>query len=161
QQPDQYRKGLLELATTAPVESLPASTIVVLATSLCGVGGFKEAEGLLRRGHALHPGDFWINYHLGSSVRLRRDQSFVFLRSAQAIHPECGFVLNNLGVAEEYQGHIEEAIALYRRAVAVDPHCSLFHTNLGHALGQRKMTDEAVAALHQAIALNPKDIRPH
>jgi tetratricopeptide (TPR) repeat protein len=62
---------------------------------------------------------------------------------------------NNLGVALESEGRLDEAVSHYRRAIAFKADYAPAYNNLGTALRARGDLDEAVATYERAIALQP------
>ncbi len=83
--------ALGRLAAPDLSESQPPSVLTRLAAALTDVGRGDDAETLLRRTQAKHPGDFWVNYELGSFLMKRdRAEAIGFLHAAVGIHPESG-----------------------------------------------------------------------
>ncbi|MDH7482941.1 MAG: tetratricopeptide repeat protein, partial [Armatimonadota bacterium] len=68
---------------------------------------------------------------------------------------------NNLGVALEKKGRINEAVVQYRRALDVDPNYFSAHINLAGALAEQGKLDEAVVHYQQAILIRPTDPNAH
>ena len=75
--------------------------------------------------------------------------------------PEVCHAHNNLGVALQDQGKLDEAIACYRKAIELDPKYARAHNNLGNALQDQGKLDEAIACYRKAIELDPKDALAH
>jgi protein O-GlcNAc transferase len=63
--------------------------------------------------------------------------------------------LNNLGVALQQRGRLDEALDAYRHAIKLRPADLEAHYNLGVALQQQGRLDEASAAYQHVIRLNP------
>jgi serine/threonine-protein kinase len=95
---DRYRKAmfnrrfdeLARITRTADVKSLPAATVATLARYLRRREQFPHVVMLLRRAHAYHAGDFWINYELGVSLlRLGRpEEAAAYLQAALSLRPD-------------------------------------------------------------------------
>jgi tetratricopeptide (TPR) repeat protein len=62
---------------------------------------------------------------------------------------------NNLGVALEDEGRLDEAASHYRRAIAFKADYAPAYNNLGTALRAKGDLDEAVASYERALALQP------
>lgn len=65
---------------------------------------------------------------------------------------------NDLGLALQEQGRLDEAIRQYRRAIELNPRHAASHSNLGTALAQREELDEAIAEFREAVRLHPNDL---
>src|SRR5262249_15323972 len=63
---------------------------------------------------------------------------------------------NNLGIALQAKGLVDEAIAEYRKAIEIDPKDAKAHTNLGGALLAKGRPDAALAEYQNAIEIDPK-----
>jgi len=68
---------------------------------------------------------------------------------------------NNIGLALEKQGKIDEAIAHYRKALSINPKHGSSHSNLGKALYLQGKIAEAIACWQRAINLRPDDPKAH
>jgi serine/threonine protein kinase/Flp pilus assembly protein TadD len=155
------RKALVELATSAPISSLPVQTVDRLSDALMGMGVIEEAAAFLKKGQRLHPQDYWINGNLGLCLlRLRPqqlDDAVCYFTAAVALRPEAAQSHSNLGNALRAQGKLDEAIACFRNAIELNSTSAWAHRELGFALlGQNKL-DEAIAAYRKAVEINPKD----
>ena len=76
-------------------------------------------------------------------------------RVAAEPEPVDGQAHNNLGIALQAQGRLDQAVAAYRQAVALDPDLAEAHNNLGTALREQGRPDEAAACYRRAIELRP------
>jgi Flp pilus assembly protein TadD len=74
-----------------------------------------------------------------------------------ARRPDDPEALNNLGLALERAGQIDEAIARFSRATQIGPRNWAYRFNLGHALAQRQNWDRAVSEYRIAAGLYPTD----
>ena len=75
--------------------------------------------------------------------------------AALELKPDYAEAHNNLGVAFEDQGKLDEAVACYRRALELKPDYAEAHNNLGDALQGQGKLDEAVACYRRALELKP------
>ncbi len=82
-------------------------------------------------------------------------------RKAIRITPDYAEAHNNLGVALEAQGRLDEAIASYRHAVRAMPDYLNAHFNLGNALAAVGRPDQAAESYRRALQLNPDDAEIH
>jgi serine/threonine-protein kinase len=170
---DEWRAGLRAAMAAGELERLkglaeqaagqPAAVQAVLARALRDRGAEAEAEGVLRRGLARHPADFWLAHELGQllSEGKRSSEAEGYYRAALALRPDSPGVWLNLGNALDRQGKVDEAVACYRRAIELDPKYAQAHTGLGNALKEQGKVDEAVACYRRAIQLDPKLARAH
>lgn len=70
-------------------------------------------------------------------------------------YPDVAEGHNNLGVALEAQGKINEAITEYRETIQLKPEWAEPHYNLGLAQRKLEKTDDAIAGFREAIRLKP------
>jgi tetratricopeptide (TPR) repeat protein len=122
-----------------------------------------DAVELLKAAWERHPGDYWVNFHLGYAlVEVKKPELAVgYYRAALALRPGTVAVHTNLGVALRDQGKVKEAMAAYRKAIELDTKFALAHSNLGLALYEQHKVEEAIAAYRKAIELDPKDPKAH
>jgi serine/threonine-protein kinase len=125
--------------------------------------GEGDAEGLLRRAQARHPGDFWINFGLANALGKHKKPAEAegYYRAALAVRPATPAVYNNLGNVLHDLGKAEEAAAAYLKAITLDRKLAPPHYNLGSVLADRGKLPEAAAAYRQALALAPKHAKAH
>ncbi len=62
---------------------------------------------------------------------------------------------NNLGVALQSKGRLDEALGHYRQALRLNPGDVEVHNNLGFALQAQGRLDEAIHHFHQALQVEP------
>jgi serine/threonine-protein kinase len=163
--PAKRRAALEQLAAQADVERLPALALTLLAARLWKVQAASCALKLLRRAQAQHPGDFWLNYHLGMALRNLQppeaDEAVRYLTAAVALRPDSAGTRLSLGVALAEKQDLDGAMAAFRRAIALDPRFAKAHTNLGNVLQDKGDLAEAIAEHRRAIALDPKLAQAH
>lgn len=68
---------------------------------------------------------------------------------------------NNMGLALQMGGSIEEAISHYRQALHLDPNYVQAHNNIGTALKLQGKLEEAVAHYHQVLNREPNYAEAH
>ncbi len=68
---------------------------------------------------------------------------------------------NNIGLACDALGRMDDAVAHYRRAIALNPDYVDAHNNLGAALLARRKLDEAAAHYQRALSLKPDFAEAH
>jgi Tfp pilus assembly protein PilF len=68
---------------------------------------------------------------------------------------------NNLGLALEEQGLIDEAINHYEKALRISPVYVGAHNNLGNALKEQGLIDEAIKHYEEALRINPDYGKAH
>ncbi|MHC5043737.1 MAG: tetratricopeptide repeat protein, partial [Planctomycetota bacterium] len=150
--------------TDALEQDLPVRTLDLLGILLEETGDTEAAIAHLRRVHRVHPGDFWVNYHLAHfNLRLdepRHAEAIRFCTAAVALNPSPGGH-NNLGAFLDRMGRHDEAVASFRQAIRLDPDCAMVHDNLGVMLGRMGRHDEAIASFREAIRLDASLARAH
>jgi serine/threonine-protein kinase len=156
------REALQRLAADPRIlETQPARSLVLLASALSQQQDRDRAEQVLRRAWRLDPGDFLVNFELGTVYRaygffLKPDEATRFLSAAVAIRPRSDAAHNTLGHALISQGKVEEAIAEFREAIRLKPDDFAAHNNLGATLCDAiKDYAGAVAEFREALRLEP------
>jgi tetratricopeptide (TPR) repeat protein len=153
------RQALEKLARAVEVAAQPPEALVVLEHSLTKRGAGPVAVALLRRAQEAFPGDFWINYELGSALEdyqpPQHEEAIRFLMVAVALRPDSAHVRLQHGRALFRKGRLEEAIAVFHKAVELQPDFAEAHGKLGDALAGSGRLDEAIAAFQKAIELRP------
>src|SRR5262249_2307234 len=106
-----------------PAEPLAPVLLTVLAFLLVDQQG--DAVPLLRAAQRRHPTDFWLSFDLGTQLSKQgsaeASEGVGFLRAALVLRPESVAVYNNLGLALQAKGQVDEAIAAWRDALRCDP----------------------------------------
>jgi serine/threonine-protein kinase len=153
-------RGLAAQATGQP----PAVRLV-LTRALRARAAAREAEGVLRRGLAEYPDDFWLATDLGSLLYQgkRWGEAEGFFRLALGLRPGSPAPWLNLGIALGKQGPsaLDDAVACYRRALQLDPDYAHAHGGLGIALEKQGKLDDAVACFRRATRLDPDYAEAH
>jgi serine/threonine-protein kinase len=162
------RAALERLAREAKVAELSPQLLTALGGALRRSGA--DSVPLLKAAQARHPGDFWLNFQLGSALAdaERVEEAVGYYRAALAVRPgtaavyfNLGHALFNPGHAPSDQGRLDEAIQAYRQVTALDPKLAAAHYNLGVILKAQGRLDESIQAYRQALALDPKWARAH
>jgi tetratricopeptide (TPR) repeat protein len=99
----------------------------------------------------------WAYILLGRSLIDREEyaKAETVLRVAVGLNFKNALAHNNLGLALDQQGRLDEAIAEYRVAIKIDPKFTYPYVNLGTALNRQKKPDEAIAEYQHAIRIDP------
>src|SRR5262249_33141468 len=138
----------------AAVDCAVQSPQLLAALGRCFHTAGGDACGLYRRALVQHPRDFWLYFELGLSSHNRAEQAGAF-RAALATRPEAAVASYNLGVIQQADGQLDEAIACYRKAIELDAKHRGANNNLALVLGQQKKKDEAIACYRNAIKIDP------
>jgi tetratricopeptide (TPR) repeat protein len=106
----------------------------------------------------VHPGDVWVNYHLGLALERssRRDEAIRFYTAARAIRPETAHKLAH-SLAARGQG--DEAIAVFRDLTRLRPGHVRHLGCLGVALKKKGLSSESLEALEAATVACREKIR--
>ncbi|MGE5306739.1 MAG: tetratricopeptide repeat protein [Alphaproteobacteria bacterium] len=76
-------------------------------------------------------------------------------RYALTIDQRSAFAHNNLGVALEERGNVQEGVQQVREALRIDPAFAEAHNNLGYFLAKQGLLDEGIRELREAVQLKP------
>jgi tetratricopeptide (TPR) repeat protein len=164
-EPDQWRQAVRQALVSKDEKRIrqlvgetkngkPTPGIVLLLASFFR----KESEAptvLLRRVQLERPGDFWINFTLGSrlSAQEKHQEAAECCRVAVAVRPDSAPAHNNFGNALAAKGQVDDAIAEYREAIRLKKDYPKAHYNLGIALQANGQLDDAIAEYREAIRL--------
>lgn len=129
--------------------------LLALGRCLRVLGGNSTA--LIRRALIQHPQDFWLYFELGYASKNHAEQAGAF-RAALAVRPEEGVAHYNLGVIQQAERYVDEAIACYRKAIDLEPKQNSACNNLGLLLEEQNKPAEAIAFYRKAIENDPKDV---
>jgi serine/threonine-protein kinase len=131
--------------------------LTALGQCLGEAGG--DAASLFRRALIHHPRDFWLFFGLGLASKDHPEQAGAF-RAALAVRPDAAVAHFNLGVIQQGEHQVEEAIACYQKAIDLDPKYGGAYNNLGLLYEGQNRVDEAMACYRQAIDHNPIAVLP-
>jgi serine/threonine protein kinase/tetratricopeptide (TPR) repeat protein len=166
--------ALAKLLQGPEVERQPAAFLVWLGQILPP----KVALGVLRRAQQRHPGDFWVNFELGSTLyqsvsprseaRLARAEELPVMQeavryyiAALALRPGNAPAHNNLGLALQALGEVKGAVACYQKALDLEPKNALARYNLGNVLYEQGEVKGAIAYYHKSLELDPNYAPAH
>jgi eukaryotic-like serine/threonine-protein kinase len=146
---------LEEFLKTAPIADQPVSLLLALELNLSATS--PEHLPFLGRLQRAHPGDFWVNYRLGSVLDeiSRPGDAIGYFRAAVAARPEAAHARNNLGMVLLKTGRQAEAVEEFRQAVRFYPASGVIRLNFCVGLFNLRQFDEALEQLPEAIRLNP------
>jgi len=94
---------------------------------------------------------------VGQFYLARRDYDKAIAQFKKALQqkPKEPETLNNLGVALDLKGQVNEAVAAYNEALALKQDFAEAQNNLGGALADKGQFDDAIAAYRKALQLRP------
>ncbi len=87
--------------------------------------------------------------------------SYTFFKHALAVNSNSWLAHNNVGIAQQKTGELEEAIAHYNEALRLKPDYELAHNNLGVVLEKQGKLEEAIAHYNEALRLKPDKAEAH
>lgn len=153
-------RGALERLADDSTGSSPGPAVHqlgILGVLLGRRGANDVSAELLAEVQRRRPGDFWISWELGHTLRRnkRPTEAISMFRSARALRPENAFVCNSLGVVLSEAGDVEEALREFRRAIELEPKAGLPRSNLAWVLAHNGRWTEARIELDRAIAERP------
>jgi serine/threonine-protein kinase len=166
--PSAERRELLEkLARGVDPRGWPPASLGLLAGALAEAGARDAAVTLLQRAQAVHPGDVWVNYHLGRALEelhpSQGEAAIGFFTAARALRPETA---HELAHALETRGRDAEARVIFEDLTRLRPENGRHWTCLGRLLqrgwdlpGSLAALEKATAALRAAVRDNPDDFQ--
>jgi serine/threonine-protein kinase len=158
------REQLLQLAAdafhTAPAP--PDHELALLGCLLRQSGAGSSGVQLLGEACRKHPGNFWLNHEMGTTLLMagRPDESLAYYRAALALRPDIAGVHEGLGMALFFAGQSDEALAEFRRAVELSPRSRSSRQRLVGALAQAGRWVEAADECRRSLAVDPTDPLP-
>jgi serine/threonine-protein kinase len=149
------REAFVKAAATAPFADQPVPFLLLMANQLKALG--EKPMPMLIRVQEAHPGDFWINLHLGDIMAQESNptEAIRYLQAAEAIRPNAGLARNNLAFALQAANRWEEAIPQLRAAVRLEPESAGARQNLAIVLSRTGHEAEAVPQLQAVIHRDP------
>jgi tetratricopeptide (TPR) repeat protein len=146
-------------------DKLSQASAAALSRCALGTGAAEQVLRILRQLQQRYPGDFWVNFELGSCLfdwqPPRLEEAIRYYTAAVALRPQSSGAHTNLGNALRVKKDLEGAIACYKKAITLEPKFAGAYTNLGIALKDKGKVDQAIACYHKAIALEPKFALAH
>jgi tetratricopeptide (TPR) repeat protein len=153
------------LAKGPATQRLPAAVVCSRALDLMSLKEWAAAERLLQAAQVRHPGDFWLNHHLGMALLeqgpARAEEAVGYFRAALALQSDSSAIHQILAVALKEKGDLEGAMRCCQVALDLDPRDAIAHTNLGNTLGTTGKVDEAIACFKRALAIDPMISEAH
>ena len=120
----------------------------------------EEARALVRAAQQRHPGDFWINLHLGYILLAERPEEAVgYFRAAVASRPESSQAHIMVGRALHDAGDADGAIAAFRKAIPLTSNLAVAR-DLARALAPRGGLEEARALWAKQLEASPSAYDP-
>lgn len=129
----------------------PASNLFVQAKTAFHQHKFSDAEAMLLRWLAAHPGDLTARYDL---LLVRRDLSTAQILRLLAVAPDSYHVHQLLGQLYVGREEDDKALAEYRAVAAARPDLPGVHFWLGHLYWQHGDADHAFAELTRELELD-------
>jgi len=153
-------QALAALADEVLERGAPARTLDLLGLTLYTGGNREKGSALLEAAVALHPGDFWLQYH-ASTQSTDPHLAISHAAAALALRPGSAEVVNNLGVRLNDLGEVDAALDAFRRALSLQPDMTAAWANLCGVLGTKGDLEGAIAAGRKAVALEPESAGAH
>jgi tetratricopeptide (TPR) repeat protein/serine/threonine protein kinase len=157
------RKALAEVARKPNLPDQPVATLLLLAAALWHTQEPVASVEILRQAQRRHPGDFWLNEHMGLRLMAlragRKGEEIGFLRAAVALRPQSPGARLNLGWALLHQELVLDAEAEFRETLLVEPNYFAAHLGLGNTLLAQRKYREAEVAYLETLKLR-KDFLP-
>jgi tetratricopeptide (TPR) repeat protein len=156
------------LAGTEARADQPAASLILLARALTESGLPDLAAEVFREAWHHSPGDFWVNYELGTlsfdqkyQRHFRPEEEIRFLTAAVGIRPNSAIAHNRLGIVLGHEGKLDEALREFRSAVRLKGDLAGPRNNLGSTLRVLERYNEAIPQFREAISLLPDFVDPH
>jgi serine/threonine-protein kinase len=147
---------LAKLIAAEPVKESSVSVLLTVTERYAFLGG--NPVQLLTKCQLIRPHDFWVNFWLAKSLRVRNNpaESIRYYQAALAIRPDSGVVYNHLGLALHDLGRFDDAIDAFQAGLKADPQSNASLGSLGMVLSTRGRHAEAIPKL-QAFLRNSPD----
>ena len=151
--------ALEALAAEQDLDALPPNRIDFITRVLVWGERNQSALGLLRRAHLRHPGDFWINFRLGLAAMNVDDFELAIrhLSAALALRPQSIESRHRLGVALDWQGHLDDALEVWQDAVALRPDWLHGRLHVATSLWRKHLVDEAEEECQKVLQMASGD----
>jgi tetratricopeptide (TPR) repeat protein/tRNA A-37 threonylcarbamoyl transferase component Bud32 len=154
---------LRQLADSVDPLSLPVETVQRLAEALKRVARDSDrASRLLRPVQRRHPGNFWINWDLATTLSakgpLGAEEAVSFFTAAVAIRPESVFARTTLGRHLGGLGRREEATAQFQEALRIAPDSPSLRFEFASVLAEWGQGDRAFAEFAEVVRRSPHTV---
>jgi serine/threonine protein kinase/tetratricopeptide (TPR) repeat protein len=171
QEGDDQRVSLVGLAASAPIGSLPSTSIVCLAAALHRCGETKRALSLLHLRQQRYPDDFLTNCNLAKLYldeprKQAFDQDIRFGTAAVSIRPNSAAALNVLAGALFEKGALDKAvldegIVFAKEVVRLEPQEWWAHHNLAAFYHRKGAIEESITCYKESLRLGSTDSMTH
>jgi tetratricopeptide (TPR) repeat protein len=147
---------LRQLADSVDPLDLPVETVQRLAEALKRVARDPDrATRLLRPVQRRHPGNFWINWDLATTLSekgpLGAEEALPFFTAAVAIRPESMLARTSLGSRLSTLGRREEAAAEFQEALRIAPDSPVLRSDFANSLAGWGQGDRAFVELAELV----------
>jgi protein O-GlcNAc transferase len=138
---------------TQPNKAFPAEMNALIA--LYNAQRYAEVESRTRALLAQHPDTGLLWKLLGASLQMQGKDALPALHNTAKLSPHNAEAHNNLGVALQERGQLDDAVTSYRNAIRINPAFVEAHYNLGNVLCELGRLEEAVTSYRNALKFNP------
>jgi serine/threonine-protein kinase len=153
------RDQIVALHHEADLDSLPATSMLLLASALADVGEESASQAVFERASQRFPSNFACIFELGllhlNSGRCA--QAVPCFRVAHALRPDMHEVMHVLGKALTGLGEHRAEERLFRQLAALQPEIAHWPYHVGLALMAQGRLEEAIASYQRAIEIEPKE----
>jgi Flp pilus assembly protein TadD len=130
---------LVEMATNAPLDELPATTLYMFIEACKHQGVNNElAQDKMRQIQRWHASDFWINHALAhffaNTQPPQLDEAIRYGSVAVSLRPHAAAAHNTLGTLLLRHGRRSEALAEFRRTLQLAPDLAIAKSNMAKAM---------------------------
>jgi tetratricopeptide (TPR) repeat protein len=134
-----------------------------------GEGKYEEAVAVARADVRREPNAAYHHFRLGQSLAAQGNwtdrgkwaEALPAYLEAARLDPTSAMYRNNVGLAIESLGRVEESIAHFREAARLSPRWAWTRSNLGGTLERLGKWPEALAAYREAVQVDPGSIAGH
>ncbi len=116
---------------------------------------YQELENRTRALVNTYPDAGFAWKFLGASLLVQGKDALPALQKTAALLPDDFEAHNNLGIARQSRGQLEDAVASFSLALRIKPDFAEAHNNLGGVLSDLGLSESAVASFHRAIEIKP------
>ena len=120
---------------------------------------YVDAETLYRESLASNPASVLAHNNLATLLLNGPESGWAeaeaHAKTAVELEPDNAVAHNNLGLAWQRAGRLEDSVREHREAIRLDPELAEAHYNLGISLGALNRLDEAVASYRESLRLFP------
>ena len=151
----------LALTDKDELKDQPTPSLVLLGEGLSKFNEFKLAATVLTDAQRRSPGDYWINYTLGTvlaaSTPPKYEEAIRYLSNAIAVRPTSGLTHYDLAQVLLKAGRKEESFVELETASNLWPEYEYFKQSQALTLHSRQQLEAASAVRRGMVAANPND----